>query len=116
MVEDLPSFSKLVFMGHLSFEGATEVTIGIKDEGVQMVGAFGEVFAPFESLATSKPTKDSSGAIRIAMGDLHAVLHIPAHLDRFALFAMLEERIASLCPATKGHDESTTERGLPIEQ
>ena len=52
---------------------------------------FGELILPYETIARSKVSKDSSGCIRIAVDEMQVILEIGAMSDRLAFFARLEE-------------------------
>ncbi len=108
--EDLASFTKRAFAGRLSFEGSATVSIELQDCGLQVAGKFGEVLVPYESIARSRLSKDSSGVIRITTNHLQILLDIEPIGDRLGLFARLQEWMAGYSAGADGHNLPTPER------
>ena len=108
--EDLTSFTKRDFTGRLSFEGSTTVSIELQDCGLQVAGEFGEVLVPYESIARSRLSKDSSGVIKITMDHLQILLDIEPMGDRLGIFARLQEWMAGFAAGADGHNLPTPDR------
>ncbi len=108
--EDLASFTKRVFTGRLSFEGSATVSIDLQDCHVRFAGAFGDVVVPYESIARSRLSKDSFGAIQIATDHLQILLDIAPAGDRLALFARLQEWMAGFNAGGDGDNLPTPDR------